>query len=163
MGTLLAKNGRGSGPYHAPIVAMNILSWNCRGLAGLATMNELKELCKFHQPAILFLMETRAPRGRVEKLQRSLKFSSMYYVDPRGLTGGLCLLWNDKVNVQIFHHSPNYIHTTPHFKNGRSILIVPLCMVIVFSNNDAVYGVSLLVFNWTKMTLGVVLEISMKC
>lgn len=63
-------------------------------------------------------METRAPKGRICKLRRSLKFQSFFCVDPRGLSGGLCLLWDDKVTVQILHHSPNYIHTAICYKQG---------------------------------------------
>lgn len=90
---------------------MSVLSWNCRGLAATATMSELRELCKFHQPAIIFLMETRAPKERIENLRRRLKFKFCFSVEPRGLAGGLGLLWNDTVEVQIFHFSPNFIHS----------------------------------------------------
>lgn len=90
---------------------MSIMSWNCRGLAAPATIRELKELCKAHQPAILFLMETRAQKERVENMRRRLKFHNCFTVDPRGHSGGLCLFWSDKVQIQIFQHSPNYIHT----------------------------------------------------
>lgn len=33
-------------------------------------------------------METRAPKERVEKLRRSLKFQLAFCVEPRGLAGG---------------------------------------------------------------------------
>lgn len=97
---------------------MTIISWNCRGLAALATIRELSELCKVHQPDIVFLMETRAPKERVEKMRRRLKFQRCFVVNPRGLSGGLCLFWNDHVNVQIFNASPNYIHTAISFGNS---------------------------------------------
>lgn len=100
---------------------MTILSWNCRGVAAAATINELRELCKSNQPAILFLMETRAPPGRIDKLRRSLKFHSSFCVNPRGLSGGLCLLWNDSVTVQILQHSPNFIHTAVCYSQGGEI------------------------------------------
>lgn len=40
-------------------------------------------------------------------------------MEPRGLSGGLCLLWNDQVQIQVFHSSPNYIHTAVLFGNSR--------------------------------------------
>lgn len=94
---------------------MSIISWNCRGLASPATIRELSELCRIHQPDIMFLMETRAPRERAEKMQRRLKFKRCFVVNPIGLSGGLCLFWNDNVHVQIFNVSPNFIHTNISF------------------------------------------------
>lgn len=98
---------------------MTFLSWNCRGMAAAATMNELKELCRAYQPVVVFLMETRAPRGRVERLCRTLKFTSSFCVEPRGLSGGLCLLWNKQVNIQIFESCPNFIHSNISDQQGR--------------------------------------------
>lgn len=34
----------------------------------------------------------------------------MFTVDPRGLSGGLGLLWNRTVDIQILSSSPNFIH-----------------------------------------------------
>lgn len=91
---------------------MSIISWNCRGMAAPATIRELKELCKAHQPTILVLMETKIPRKKVDRLRRQFQFSNMFTVEPRGLFGGLCLLWTDQIQLQIFQYSPNFIHTT---------------------------------------------------
>lgn len=75
-------------------------------------MRELRQLCKAHTPAIVFLMETRASVERVENVRRKLKFSNMFCVDAIGRSGGLCLLWSDEVNIQIFNSSQNIIHTS---------------------------------------------------
>lgn len=96
---------------HAPQGAMSLLSWNCRGLAVVPTINELRELCRSHQPAVVFLMETKAPKERVERIRRTLKFKDMFVVEARGLSGGLCLLWNTKVGLEVLQASPNFIHT----------------------------------------------------
>lgn len=83
-------------------------------------MRELKEVCRAYQPVVVFLMETRALRGRVEWIWRALKYQFSYCVEPRGLSGGLCLLWNQNVNVQIFESSPNFIHTFIFDRGGDS-------------------------------------------
>lgn len=98
---------------------MSIISWNCRGMAAPATIRELHELCKAHQPAMMFLMETRAQIGRVETVKRRLKFNNVFVVNPRGLSGGLCLFWNDKVQVQVLSSSPNFIHTAVEFTDTK--------------------------------------------
>lgn len=87
------------------------LSWNCRGLAAASTIRELQQLCKAHMPSIIFLMETRAPAGRMENARRRLKFHQMFCVEACGRSGGLGLLWNDDIQVQIFSSSQNIIHT----------------------------------------------------
>lgn len=83
-------------------------------------MHELKEVCRAYQPVVVFLMETRAPRGRVDRIRRTLKFKFYYCVEPRGLSGGLCILWNPQVNVQVFESSPNFIHTFITDQRGDS-------------------------------------------
>lgn len=90
---------------------MTHLSWNCRGMAAAAaTINELKEVCRTYQLVVLFLMETRAPKARVEGLRRYLKFKFAFCVEPRGLSGGLCLLWKEPIHLQVFSSSLNFIH-----------------------------------------------------
>lgn len=91
---------------------MTQLSWNCRGVAAASTMRELKQLCKAHMPTIVFLMETRAPEGRIENIRRRLKFQNCFCVEARGKSGGLALFWTDEVQVQIMSSSQNIIHTS---------------------------------------------------
>lgn len=97
---------------------MTILSWNCWGLAAASTVRELKGISFKYQPAIIFLMETRAPRERVDRTRRVLKMNKMFTVEPVGLAGGLSLLWNSEVEVQILGASQNYIHASILYKKG---------------------------------------------
>ncbi|MED6186659.1 hypothetical protein PIB30_068834 [Stylosanthes scabra] len=48
---------------------MNILSWNCRGLAALAT-RELKDIRKKYRASLLFLTETRAGSSKYPRKRR---------------------------------------------------------------------------------------------
>lgn len=52
-------------------------------------------------------------------MKRRLKFHNCFSVDPRGLSGGLCLFWTGKVHIQIFQHSPNYIHSAISFVESK--------------------------------------------
>lgn len=90
---------------------MNILSWNCRGVAAAATLRELKSICRASQPAILFLLETRAHKERIDRVKRSLKFNHVFCVEASGLAGGLAIFWSAKVDIQICSASLNVIHT----------------------------------------------------
>lgn len=73
---------------------MTCISWNCRGLAAATTNRELYDIVTGHKPAIVFLMETRAHKNRVARVKRRFRFQHYFCVEPQGLSGGLCLLWN---------------------------------------------------------------------
>ena len=90
---------------------MNVISWNCRGLAAASTVQELKDLCQWVKPAILFLMETRAKLQKVEEVRRRLCFDYVYCVEPEGLSGGLSFFWSKEVEVEIVEACRNLIHT----------------------------------------------------
>ena len=97
---------------------MNILSWNCRAVAGSSTVQELVDLCQRVHPAILFLMETRAHRSRLEKLRRKLRFDEMYCVEADGLSGGLGLLWKKEILIHVKQATQNFIHADCCEKEG---------------------------------------------
>ena len=97
---------------------MNILSWNCRSVAGPSTVQELVDLCKRVHPAILFPMETRAHRGRLEELRRKLGFDELHCVEADGLSGGLGLFWKKEMLIQVMHANQNFIHVQCYEKDG---------------------------------------------
>lgn len=88
---------------------MSIVSWNCRGLAAPATVSELINICKKIKPAIVFLIETRAKEKNVSRIKRRLHFENMFCVEPRGLSGGLSLFWNEKYDVEVYFWNDNLI------------------------------------------------------
>ncbi|RYR01750.1 hypothetical protein Ahy_B06g080615 [Arachis hypogaea] len=74
-----------------------------------ATVSEAQDLCRKLKPDILFLIETRAKECRIMKLKRKLHFEKHFCVEPQGLSGGLCLLWNKNLDVDVYAWSDNYI------------------------------------------------------
>lgn len=46
-----------------------------------------------------------------------MNFTSSFYVEPVGISGGLCLWWNKDVSVKIISASKNIIDTYFCFKN----------------------------------------------
>lgn len=81
-------------------------------MAAAAAVQELKDLTFKIQPAILFLMETRAPLERAENMRRNLKFEHMHCIEANGLSGGLCLFWKANMEINVIRSCQNYIHTT---------------------------------------------------
>ncbi|XP_057747939.1 uncharacterized protein LOC130967135 [Arachis stenosperma] len=62
-------------------------------------------------------METRASRDRMNRINRKLKFDNMFCVEPRSLSGGLCLLWKSNVNVNVYEWCDNYIKANININN----------------------------------------------
>lgn len=88
---------------------MSVLAWNCRGLGCPRTVSELKNIISKKQPQFVFIMETKVARSRAEALKISLGFDNLFYVDSKGLSGGLALLWKGKNIASLISYSANHI------------------------------------------------------
>ncbi|CAH9112360.1 unnamed protein product [Cuscuta epithymum] len=88
---------------------MSIVSWNCRGLGNLATVQVLSDLVREKKPSVIFPMETKAQFGRRKMLREKLGFEHSFVVESVGLSGGLCLLWRDYVTLHVYANSLHYI------------------------------------------------------
>ena len=89
---------------------LDILSWNCRGLCGDTTRRALKDLISQNKPQIVFLSETKiSDVQEVKYLQMTLGFTNVEFFLSDGRSGGLCMLWNDDVKLQIGSKSLNHI------------------------------------------------------
>ncbi|XP_072058205.1 uncharacterized protein [Arachis hypogaea] len=98
---------------------MSVISWNCHGLAAPATVSELHSMCKQIKPAIVFLIETRAREGTIKKLKRRLHFENVFHIEPWRLSGGLCLLWNEIYNIDIYFWCDNHIKARIDDRKGK--------------------------------------------
>lgn len=65
-------------------------------------------------------MQTKAKKGEVEEIKRTLNFDYMYKVDLEDLSKGLCLFWSNKVKIEILEACKNYIHTFCKSKEDNS-------------------------------------------
>lgn len=91
---------------------MNLVSWNCQGLGATLAIKALKELTKMNKPSLVFLMETRMKKEKLEKIKRrywGMRYS--FYVDPVGVERGLALWWSKGVKVEVMEFSKHFIHT----------------------------------------------------
>jgi exonuclease III len=89
---------------------MRIMSWNCRGLGNLRTVRELCRLTKQKKPAMVFLMETKLHKTKMENVCYKVGYPNMFLVDRIGKSGGLALLWNDEISVSIQNFSRRHIN-----------------------------------------------------
>lgn len=60
-------------------------------------------------PRVVFLMETKSNKGRMEFIRRKLGMKGCFTVECVGKSGGLCLLWDESMNLKInFLHKASY-------------------------------------------------------
>ncbi|KAH7841773.1 hypothetical protein Vadar_034198 [Vaccinium darrowii] len=80
-----------------------------QGLGRALTANQLKELCKFHSPQLVFLAETKNQFCRIDFVRRLIGMDGFQFVDPVGIAGGLVVYWKKELKVRFIHRSSFFI------------------------------------------------------
>ena len=88
---------------------MSIISWNCRGLGNLRTVQELVDLVSTKKPKMVFLMEVKVGRNQVERVKNKIQFDGLFMVDSVRGGGGLALMWKEKDWVSLMSFSRNHV------------------------------------------------------
>ncbi|XP_058761438.1 uncharacterized protein LOC131634832 [Vicia villosa] len=94
--------------------AMNVISWNCRGLGSSSAVSNLKYVIRRYKPDVLFLFETISYVNKIEELRYLLGFESCFTVNREGLGGGLAILWKYAKKCSIQNYSNNHIDVIVH-------------------------------------------------
>lgn len=99
---------------------MNLMSWNCRGLGNPRTVRQIRRWYSSLAPDMLFLSETKIKKEVAEKLKERVGFSNAIGVSSIGLSGGLCLMWNeDSISFTLVSFSQNHICGDIISKGGK--------------------------------------------
>ena len=69
------------------------------------TVQDLCLMVREKKPNILFLMETKCRKEKIERIRVRLGFNGMFVVDPVGRSGGLALFWKDVKNLEIQNYT----------------------------------------------------------
>ena len=88
---------------------MNLVCWNVRGLGNARAFDKLRMLIRRTSPSIVFLMESRLFGVAAKSVLSQLGFENGFHVNCEGRSGGLILLWNSKVDVQIQSYSRGHV------------------------------------------------------
>lgn len=83
------------------LFTMNLLAWNCRGIANRTTRHALKTLITKHQIHLVFLCETHCFKQQHETLPKALGLPHLACFDRVNQSGGVALLWDDSVTVHV--------------------------------------------------------------
>lgn len=84
-----------------PPTNSKLLSWNCRGIGNPKILNFLSSIVKNFKPSCLLLMEPKCKKLRMESICHKLGFRSNHIIEANGLAGGLSLMWNEEINLEI--------------------------------------------------------------
>ncbi|KAL0411507.1 UNVERIFIED_CONTAM: putative mitochondrial protein [Sesamum latifolium] len=79
---------------------MSLVVWNCQGLGNPWTVKGLRDLLRVHKPRLVFLAETKCSVSQIEVVKRRLNLFGVC-VNPAGRSGGLALLWQKSIEVQL--------------------------------------------------------------
>ena len=88
---------------------MNSLCWNYWGIGNPWTIFALRDYVQRWNPRLVFLLETKSKSRRMEKIKFKLGFTNGLYVQSRGRSGGLALLWSSDTNLEIKSYSNHHI------------------------------------------------------
>lgn len=75
------------------------------------TIHHLRELVVKHRPHVVFLMDTKNGRGKLESIRRKMKMQNREYIEPVGLIGGIALWWNDEIEVKTIYKKRGFMDT----------------------------------------------------
>ena len=90
---------------------MSLISWNCRGLENSWTVKALQKVIQREEPILVFLMETKLNKEKVEKVHDQCNFRFSWVVSSVGKSGGLAPFWKEGILVEVLDFDQTYIDT----------------------------------------------------
>jgi exonuclease III len=80
---------------------MKLCGWNGRGVGNGPAVRGLLDLQKREDPDVLFLLETKMDRKRIEGLEWKLGMPNLVVEDCVGRSGGLALFWKSGIKIDL--------------------------------------------------------------
>ncbi|KAL6182497.1 hypothetical protein ACLB2K_043916 [Fragaria x ananassa] len=110
---------------------MNVLCWNCQGIGNPWTVDALKGLVTLNLPKLVFLSETRCTATEMNEVRRKIGWKNAFSVNCRvirqkggkrvGRGGGLCIMWNDDIKLELRSFSESHIDVTVKEEDGKRV------------------------------------------
>ncbi|KAM0991682.1 hypothetical protein ACFX2C_010033 [Malus domestica] len=88
---------------------MKLICWNCQGIGGDLTIDNLIKQHRLHTLDIVILLEIKNRSNRYVYLKRRLGMDFMHTVEPRGITGGMCIFWRNRDQVLLVKYADFFI------------------------------------------------------
>lgn len=86
-----------------------MLSVNCRGLGGDATIRDIRVLTENHAPPLLCVVETQLHKTQVENLARTLHFDKCFAISSSGRSGSIAVFWNNEIKLEVLPYSQYHL------------------------------------------------------
>ena len=80
---------------------MSLINWNCREFGNPQTVKALQKVVQQEEPILIFLIETKLNKEKVEKVRDQCNFKFSWVVPSVGRSGGLALFWKEGIEVEI--------------------------------------------------------------
>lgn len=81
--------------YAALLTEMIVISRNYCGLGNPQTVRDLRRMVKVKKPNMIFIMETKLEKNKMETVRIKRGFSNLFVIESMGRSGGLALFWDD--------------------------------------------------------------------
>jgi len=88
---------------------MSIFCLNCQGLGDPRTVNDLRLVLSRYSPNLVFLSKTKKTVAGMDLVKNKLGNYDEVYVDYRGHSGGLGLLWEKSTQITLLSCSSHHI------------------------------------------------------
>ena len=89
---------------------MRLFVWNCQGAASKSFFRTFKHFVPEHRPQVVVLVEPRIAGTRADNFIKKSAFQFSYRIEAQGFSGGIWILWNDLVEIQIIGTHFQFIH-----------------------------------------------------
>ena len=98
---------------------MKLVSWNIRGLGNPRTRLAMKKILQLHRPQLLFLCEIKLLSRQANEECRRLNLDNCFAVNRIGMSGGLAMMWNSEITVNITSYSSHHIDAIIQNESGK--------------------------------------------
>ncbi|KAF7824555.1 reverse transcriptase [Senna tora] len=88
----------------------------------MEVIRALRDLVSQTKPQVVFLMETKAKRKKMDNVRRRMGFDFGVYVDAIGRSGGLAVLWKKEINIHVIQQNKNFMHMKAKLNNKEVLL-----------------------------------------
>ena len=90
---------------------MNVLIWNCRGVAGAGFTSLVKDLANRYSACLIFLLETHVSGEKAKRLIKKFNFDGTFIVDGVGFSGGIWCMWKmSNWVVDVINFERQFVH-----------------------------------------------------
>lgn len=90
---------------------MSIIAWNWHGLGNPQTVRNLLDLIKKEGVVAIFLSEIKSNQQEMERVRCKVGFNNCFTVNSSGRRGGLAILWQSEIVIDLVSYSMNHIDT----------------------------------------------------